>query len=137
MPVLAAFIAALIGWAYWTRKIKGAQLPPVLLAMAGAGLVMKGGFVIGIAIIAVAAAWYIGLTQRLYGLSRKQGSAYHINKARQLLGVSVHDDAAAIRARHRKLIAQKHPDTGGNKNDASALNQARDLLLADLENNKP
>ena len=137
MPFLIVLVAGLIGWAYWTGKVKAAQLPPILLGMAGAGLAVKGLFLPGVAIMGVAVTWYRGLTWRLFGLNskhpkNKQGPEYHLSKARYLLGASVHDDADTIRARHRKLIASNHPDVGGNEDRASALNEARDLLLADL-----
>jgi hypothetical protein len=34
------------------------------------------------------------------------------------------------------LIAQNHPDTGGNAERAAELNKARDLLLDDLQNKR-
>ncbi len=57
------------------------------------------------------------------------------DQARWLLGVTVHDDAEAIRTRHRKLIAENHPDTGGSPERAAQLNKARDLLLDELNAN--
>ncbi len=136
MPFLAALVAALIGWAWWTGKVKPAQLPPILLGVAGAGLAAKGLIVPGVIAISIAATWYRGLTWRLFGLNSKQSPEYHLSNARMLLGASRHDDADMIRARHRKLIAANHPDVGGNKDRASALNDARDLLLADLQKNQ-
>jgi DnaJ homolog subfamily C member 19 len=50
-----------------------------------------------------------------------------------LLGVSAHDDAERIRARHRTLISENHPDRGGSEERATELNQSRDLLLDALE----
>jgi DnaJ-domain-containing protein 1 len=49
--------------------------------------------------------------------------------ARRLLGVNRAADAAAIRAAHRRLMADAHPDRGGSAEEARALNAARDLLL--------
>ena len=132
MPFLAAIIAGLIGWALFTGKIRTQQLPPILLAMAGGFMVLRGGLIIGVGAIALAATWYRGLTWRLFGLKSEQSEQYHIDKARFLLGVGSRDDADRIRARHRKLISENHPDIGGNDDRASALNEARDLLLAHL-----
>jgi curved DNA-binding protein CbpA len=53
-----------------------------------------------------------------------------------LLGVSRFDNAERIRERHRTLIAQNHPDTGGSAERAAELNKARDLLLDDLRNKR-
>jgi hypothetical protein len=132
MPVLAAIIIAALGWAYWTGKLRIQQLPPVILGIAGGFLTIKGALIPGIAAIGIAATWYRGLTWRLFGLNSRQSEQYHIDKARYLLGVGSRDDADRIRARHRKLIAENHPDTGGNEERASALNEARDLLLKAL-----
>ena len=49
--------------------------------------------------------------------------------ARRLLGVDRSADASTIRAAHRRLIADAHPDRGGTAEEARALNAARDLLL--------
>lgn len=49
--------------------------------------------------------------------------------ARRLLGVDRTADATTIRAAHRRLIADAHPDRGGTAEEARALNAARDLLL--------
>ena len=49
--------------------------------------------------------------------------------ARRLLGVDRSADEPAIRAAHRRLIADAHPDRGGTADEARALNAARDLLL--------
>ncbi|WP_375390848.1 J domain-containing protein [uncultured Sphingomonas sp.] len=49
--------------------------------------------------------------------------------ARAVLGVGLHADADAIRAAHRRLVAEAHPDRGGSPELARRLNTARDLLL--------
>ena len=54
-------------------------------------------------------------------------------KARAALGVGAEADAAAIRAAHRRLIAKTHPDRGGSDEAARRLNEARDLLLRQLD----
>lgn len=51
-------------------------------------------------------------------------------EARQILGVASDADADAIRAAHRRLAAQVHPDRGGSVDLARRVNAARDLLLA-------
>jgi hypothetical protein len=132
MPIIAAIIIAALGWAVWAGKLRIQQLPPVILGIAGGFLTIKGALIPGIAAIGIAATWYRGLTWRLFGLNSKQSDQYHIDKARYLLGIGSRDDADRIRARHRKLIAENHPDIGGSDERASALNEARDLLLAAL-----
>lgn len=49
--------------------------------------------------------------------------------ARNLLGVDRAADEPTIRAAHRRLMADAHPDRGGSADAARALNAARDLLL--------
>lgn len=51
-------------------------------------------------------------------------------RARRLLGVSARADAGEIRAAHRRLMAELHPDRGGDDEQARRVNAARDLLLA-------
>jgi hypothetical protein len=136
MPILIGIIIAALGWAVWAGKLRIQQLPPVILGIAGGFLTIKGALIPGIAAIGIAATWYRGLTWRLFGLNTQQSDQYHIDKARYLLGIGSLDDADRIRARHRKLIAENHPDIGGSEERASALNEARDLLLAALIKDK-
>jgi curved DNA-binding protein CbpA len=49
--------------------------------------------------------------------------------ARAVLGVSRSADVEAIRAAHRRLLAQAHPDRGGSADTARRINAARDLLV--------
>jgi predicted alpha/beta hydrolase len=134
MPIILAILAGLIVWALWSGKLRRQQLPPVLLGLAGAAIALRGSFFFGMGAVVVAATWYRGMTWRLFGLNSTQSQQYHIDRARWLLGVSAQDDAERIRAKHRKLMSENHPDVGGNDGRASALNEARDLLLASLEN---
>jgi curved DNA-binding protein CbpA len=47
-----------------------------------------------------------------------------------VLGVAPDADAEAIRAAHRRLAANVHPDRGGSDELARRVNAARDLLLS-------
>ena len=51
------------------------------------------------------------------------------SEAAKLLGVARDADSDAVLEAHRRLIAKVHPDTGGNAELASRINQARDTLL--------
>ncbi len=51
-------------------------------------------------------------------------------EAASVLGVADDADAEAIRAAHKKLIAQIHPDKGGTDYLAAKINEARDVMLA-------
>lgn len=52
-----------------------------------------------------------------------------IRAARALLGLGPDADDAAIRAAHRRLVAEAHPDRGGSEELTGRLNAARDVLL--------
>lgn len=136
MTFLAILVFLALGWAVWKGKLQKQQLLPVLLGLAGAFLAARGSLLIGVAAIGIAALWYRGLTMRLLGSRAKQDKASEIDDARFLLGVSRFDNAERIRERHRTLIAQNHPDTGGSAERAAELNKARDLLLDDLNNKR-
>jgi DnaJ family protein C protein 19 len=56
-----------------------------------------------------------------------------IATARRTLGVAADADAETIRAAHRRLIAELHPDRGGSAEEARRVNAARDLLLRQRE----
>lgn len=53
-------------------------------------------------------------------------------EALSVLGLQAGADAEAIRAAHRKLISQLHPDRGGTDYLAAKINDARDYLLKRL-----
>lgn len=134
MGPLALLVAAALAYAVWSKKIALAQLPPILLALGGAFIALRGGWILGIAAIAVGVSWYRGLTWRMFGTRTEQTDEFALSKARWLLGVSANDDADRIRIRHRQLIGENHPDRGGSEDRAAELNKARDLLLDDLAN---
>lgn len=50
-------------------------------------------------------------------------------EAASILGLPADADAETIRAAHRKLIGQIHPDKGGTDYLAAKINEARDFLL--------
>ena len=132
MLFLVLLIAAALGYAVWSGKIKLAQLPPILLTLGGAMIALRGGWLIGVPAMIAGVAWYRGMTWRMFGLKSAQTDEFDLSKARRLLGVSAQDDADRIRGRYRHLIAQNHPDTGGSEDRAMELNKARDVLLDDL-----
>jgi hypothetical protein len=136
MTVLVILVFLALGWAVWKGKLQKKQLFPILLGLSGAFLASRGSLIIGVAAIGIAAFWYRGLTLRLSGSGAKGGKNSDIDDARFLLGVSRFDNAERIRERHRTLIAQNHPDTGGSAERAAELNKARDLLLDDFNHKR-
>ena len=79
----------------------------------------------------IVAALVIYLAWRL--LAKPKAKADPAVAARRLLRVRTDADANAIRAAHRRLMAQAHPDRGGSDEAARRLNAARDLLLARVD----
>lgn len=51
-------------------------------------------------------------------------------EARAVLGLGVSASDTEIKAAHRRLIGQLHPDSGGSDYLAAKINAARDVLLA-------
>lgn len=136
MVFLAILAVLALGWAVWKGKLQKQQLLPMLLGLSGAFLASRGSLWVGVAAMVLAALWYRGLSLRLFGSGAKRDKNSDIDDARFLLGVSRFDNAERIRERHRILIAQNHPDTGGSAERAAELNKARDLLLDDLDNKR-
>jgi hypothetical protein len=64
-------------------------------------------------------------------------SAMSVDEARDILGVPANADTEAVRAAHRRLIAQVHPDKGGTAELARRVNAARDVLLKSLNRQPP
>jgi len=73
------------------------------------------------------AALVIWVAWRL--LSRGRGRVSDEMRARAVLGVGARADADAIRAAHRRRVADAHPDRGGSAELTRELNAARDRLL--------
>ncbi len=55
------------------------------------------------------------------------------DEALAVLGLSQATDAEKIKAAHKKLISQIHPDKGGTDYLAAKINEARDILLDRIE----
>ena len=86
-------------------------------------------FLILLALAVLAYLYFTGqLTPRRSDMS--------LDEARALLGVPVDADADTVRAAHRRIVAQVHPDKGGTAELTSRVNAARDVLLAAL-NRRP
>lgn len=128
MGLIAILAAGIAIWAFATGKIqKPGSRQSAALTLGAIGLVLLGRSkpLPAIALIAAGAA--------LWPWSRKQAAprgAISVDEARALLGIAADADADTIRAAHRRLIIQTHPDRGGTEALASRINQARDVALS-------
>lgn len=128
MGLLALLAVGLVGWLWWRGHL-GADAGRKLALVAGVGLSLwlmaRGQWVPGLAI--AGATLGLGLAG---GLRRKQAiRPLDEIEARQILGVPLDAGPDEILAAHRRLIAELHPDRGGDPEAAQRLNAARDLLL--------
>lgn len=57
-----------------------------------------------------------------------RAGAMSVDEARSVLGLSADATPDAVRAAHRRLISQMHPDHGGSNYLAAKINEARDVL---------
>ncbi|HEY0316239.1 MAG TPA: J domain-containing protein [Sphingomonas sp.] len=75
-----------------------------------------------------AAIWWLG--------QRRKAAMLTTTEARDLLGIRAGAGEDEIRAAHRRLIGRVHPDAGGSDALARRVNAARDILVAELNQNR-
>ncbi len=78
---------------------------------------------------ALVVATYLYLTGQLKAGRNRLSLA----EARDVLGLPIGADAATVRAAHRRIVTQVHPDKGGSADLTARVNAARDTLLAALK----
>ncbi len=66
-------------------------------------------------------------------LAPPSGKSMTHAEALSVLGISAGATVGDVKAAHKKLIAQIHPDKGGTDYLAAKINEARDLLLTGIE----
>lgn len=152
--MIAWLIAGLLGvgalWLSlnWMARTDPARLKRTLLVIAGlcvagaAGLILMGRAPQGLPLL-LGAAWSFWRRQQLSRGSAGPGRGHAppppqrrgtmpVAEALEILGLSPGADEAAIRAAHRRLMQQLHPDKGGSDYLAQQINTARDTLLSAL-----
>jgi DnaJ homolog subfamily C member 19 len=133
-PVLILLILAVLGWLWWSGRLKGVTYEDAIAAtlfLLGARLLTTGRMIAGSALMAGSLLW---AAHRRTQLGKPTMS---VADARALLGVSENATLTDIREAHRRLIAKVHPDTGGSAELATRVNIARDTLVAELNRRTP
>lgn len=127
MTILLVVVAAVLGWLWWTGR-----LPPTALRWGVIGislllatvLVARASPLLALLLLGVTGLWAWS------DMKRAKVTAPDEEEALRILGLEKGATEAQIRAKHRLLIAEVHPDRGGDAELARRLNAARDILLA-------
>jgi DnaJ family protein C protein 19 len=131
---LVLLVAAGIGWAWWTGRLRGLTFEDGVAAagfLLGVRFAATGKLVLGLPLITGSLLWAVFRTRR------RGRQPMPLDDARRLLGVSEGASLAEIRDAHRRLIAKVHPDAGGSAELANRVNVARDALIADMNRRTP
>ena len=139
---LAAFLGA--GW--WFSRQKTAHASRLVRMLLGGGavaagvlLALRGALPLGIP-IGLFGLGMLGITINAPGQGGSQGqgppssgNSMSLAEAREILGVTAAATREEIRHAHRQLMKKLHPDTGGSPALARQVQEARDVLLAALD----
>ena len=147
MTAMLFIAGGILGWLIISGKAKNMtanQWLALVVAMLGANILRGGNWVIGGAMLAGAAflnGWRIlipttGSKQNL-DEKRHKPRNFELDRARSLLNVDEHAGFVEINAAWKQCLNEHHPDRGGDAQLASMINRARDILLEDLEAQKP
>jgi hypothetical protein len=131
-PIFFLAVAAGLGWAWWTGRLKGFTYEDGIAAalfLLGLRLFTTGKLLPGAALMAGALLWAAYRRRKLSSMSAAD--------ARKLLGDREDATLAEIRDAHRRLITRVHPDTGGSAELANRVNVARDTLVAEMNRRTP
>ncbi len=130
MGLLALLVAAVVAYLKFTGQLKAALLVrflPVVLGLVAGREALGGKILPAIALLLAA----VVLWQYLKRTPAKPKLG--VDEARGVLGVAPGADADSVRAAHRRLVSQVHPDKGGSADLTARVNAARDVLLTELK----
>lgn len=137
MGFLLVLVAAGLGWAWWSGRLKGFTYEDGIAAavfLLGLRLLTTGRLLAGSVLMAGSLFW------AAYRRGRRTippPPVIPVEEARNLLGVGPDASLAEIRDAHRRLIARVHPDAGGSAELANRVNAARDTLVAEMNRTTP
>jgi DnaJ homolog subfamily C member 19 len=108
----------------------------LIAGIIGVVLSIRGGWLAGVPLVAGAAAalWRYNQLKALIGkvkphVLKAPKVQMDVEEALAVLGLQQGASPEEVRAAHRHLMQQMHPDQGGSDYLASKINQARDILL--------
>ena len=131
MVPLGAFAAVILGWLWWSGRIRTQNILPLMAAVGGLIGLVRG--ITPLAVIGVAGAAYL-----IWQMGRKarqtpeQKLALARAEAERLLALPPEYNMEMLDAAYRFAAKQAHPDTGGDAAQLAALTEARDVLKARL-----
>jgi hypothetical protein len=127
-------VAGLIGWAYWSGRLKNLTFEDGVAGIAfllGLRFAATGKLAFALPLLTGATLWGI------YRTRRQRAATMPLDDARRLLGLSEDASLADISEAHKRLIQKVHPDTGGSAELANRVNVARDTLVAEMKRRTP
>jgi DnaJ homolog subfamily C member 19 len=132
--LLILLVAAVVGWAYWSGRLKGMTFEDGVAGVSfllGLRFAATGKLAIALPLITGAALWTV------YRTRRRRATTMPIDDARRLLGLTEDATLSQITEAHKRLIQKVHPDTGGSAELANRVNVARDTLVAEMKQRTP
>ena len=120
----------------------------ILVLLAAAAMAMRGLWPVAMSLLGGLMVYgrpvlqAFGLWRQLQSMQKKQqdqstpstsSATMDTNTARQILELEEGASKEDILAAHKRMMAKNHPDKGGSTYLASQINQAKDLLLAELD----
>lgn len=135
---MGVLVLLLVGFAAWLaltgrlRRLTTLDGAILGVSIVSALLAARGKPVIGGVPLLLSALYALRRFTRTAPARRPPLEDNAVQEARALLGVGPDADAEAIRAAHRRLIAKIHPDAGGTQALAEKINEARAVLLGNL-----
>ncbi|MFN7176410.1 MAG: J domain-containing protein [Thermaurantiacus sp.] len=127
MGLILVVLAGVLGWLWWTGRLPQSALRWVVIGISlvlAAFLVMRASPFLALLLLGVTGVW------AWTDMKRAAPRTADEEEALRVLGLEKGATEAQIRAKHRLLIAEVHPDRGGDPDLARKLNEARDFLLA-------
>ncbi|WP_221795893.1 hypothetical protein [Aquisediminimonas sediminicola] len=144
MPLILLLAAIGLYFAYkggHLRKMPWEDVLGVLWGLVGLRVMATGQVLIGALIVASSgvALWRRRGSQHLSSKTEPHAPPSHPSgqispsEARDILNIPETAGRAEIIAAHRALIARLHPDRGGSSTLAAQVNEARDILLTQID----